>query len=389
MKLEGVSRLKRIVSRLGSVVRIWVAISWLTGVLLAPGCDSMSFVPPPRPELANPAQTSAGAVSTAPVVSHAGSTKAPVFSSAGHIDGVGRLTGGGKFVELILVKTPTPERVYLAQALRRDLGNAKMLLRYTKPEAVQKLSPEQLAAAIRTAIGRGSAALLVEPIDDPTVLDRLYEAQSRGMKVLLLDQPIPPRSGKSIPVFCYQSFSKPGRQIVEAVLEAAKLTHRLNGGRIVVFRNRSTDAYSADRLASLTEPLKAAGLKYEILDFDGDANAAKEVLTSALAVPPRISIVLAQDDEGFAASHLILSRLIKQGEPDFLLGGYNAYDMGGITDTVNKATAFCDRSVEAYASKAFQTVRNLIEGKAVADRTEVPVVFHHAKVIYVPTTPER
>jgi len=381
--------LKRMVSRLGSVVRVWVAISCVAGLLVALGCDSMSFVPPPPPELANPAQTSAGAVSTAPVVSNAGSTKAPVFSSAGHIDGVGRLTGGGTFVELILVNAPTQERAYLAQALRRDLGRAKMLLRYTKPEPGQKLSSEQMAAAIRTAIGRGSAVLLVEPIDDRTVLDLLYEAQSRGMKVLLLDQPIPPRGGKPIPVLCYQSFSKPGRQIVEAVLEAAKLTHSLNDGRIVVFRNRSTDAYSADRLASLTEPLKAAGLKYEILDFEGDANAAKEVLTSSLAVPPRISIVLAQDDDGFAASHEILRQRIKQGKPEFLLGGYSAYDIGGSTDTVNKATAFCDSSLEAYASKTFQTVRNLIEGKVVADRTEVPVVFHHTKVIYVPITPQR
>ena len=48
------------------------------------------------------------------------------------------------------------------------------------------------------------------------------------------------------------------------MIEAAKLTHRLNDGRIVVLQNRSTDAYSADRLASLTNPLKAAGLKYEI-----------------------------------------------------------------------------------------------------------------------------
>jgi len=319
------------------------------------------------------------------VVSTPSSTNSPLFSSSGHIDGVGRLTGGGKIVELILAKVPNPGRMYLALALRRDLGKAMMSLRYTKPESGQPLSPEQMAGAIRTAIGRGSVALIVEPIDDPTVLDLLYEAQSRGTKVLLLDQPVPPRGGKSIPLLTYQSFDKPGRQIVEAVIEAAKLTHRLNDGRIVVLQNRSTDAYSADRLASLTDPLKAAGLKYEILPFEGDADAAKEALTMSLAVPPKISIVLAENDEGFAASHLILSQRIKQSQPEFVLGGYTAYDIGASTDLLARAAAFCDRSVEVYSAKVFQTVRNLIEGKPVGERVEVPVVVHHAKFLFVPT----
>jgi ABC-type sugar transport system substrate-binding protein len=306
------------------------------------------------------------------------------------------LTGGGKIVELILAKPPNPGRVYLALALRRDLGKATMSLRYTKPESGQLLSPEQMAGAIRTAIGRGSAALIVEPVDDPTVLDLLYEAQARGTKVLLLDRPVPPRGGKSIPLLTYQSFDKPGQQIVEGVIEAAKLTRRLNDGRIVVLENRSTDVYSAERLASLTNPLKAAGLKYEIIPFEGDANAAKEALTRSLAdpalqrVPPsKIAIVLAEDDEGFAASHQVLSQRIKQDQSEFVLGGYTAYDIGKSTDLLAKAAAFCDRSVEVYSAKVFETVRNLIEGKPVGTRIEVPVVVHHAKILFVPTATPR
>jgi ABC-type sugar transport system substrate-binding protein len=349
----------------------------------------MSFVPPPPRELSNPAQTGVGAVSSTAVDSTPSSSNSPLFSSSGRIDGAGRLTGGGKIVELILAKPPNPGRMYLAIALRRDLGKATMSLRYTKPESGQPLSPEQMAGAIRTAIGRGSAALIVEPIDDPTVLDLLYEAQSRGRKVLLLDQPVPPRGGKSIPMITYQPFDKPGRQIVEAVIEAATLTHRLNDGRIVVLENRSTDAYSAERLASLTNPLKAAGLKYEIVPFEGDANAAKDALTRLLAVPPKIAVVLAESDEGFTASHLILSQRNQQSQSEFVLGGYTAHDIGGSTELVAKAAAFCDRSVEVYSAKVFQTVRNLIEGKPVGSRIEVPVVVHHAKFLFVPTATPR
>ncbi len=278
------------------------------------------------------------------MVSTPSSTNAPRLSSTGRVDGAGRSTGGGKIVELILAKPPSPGRVYLAQALRRDLGKATMSLRYTKPEPGQKLSSEQMAAAIRKAIQRGSAALIVEPIDDPTVLDLLYEAQSRGMKVLLLDQPLPPRGGKSIPFVTYQAFDKPGQQIVETVIDAAKMTHHLDDGRIVVIQNHSSDPYSADRLASLTNPLKAAGLKHEIIVFEGDSNGARDALIMSLAVPPKIAIVLAEDDEGFNASHLVLTERIKQSQPEFVLGGYSAYDLGASTDLVAKAAAFCDRA---------------------------------------------
>jgi ABC-type sugar transport system substrate-binding protein len=384
------------ISRFVSACSILAAVLCLAGVLLAPGCDSMSFVPPPPPELSNPAQTGVGTASRTPAVSTPSSTSSPLFSSSGRIDGAGRLTGGGKIVELILAKPPNPGQMYLAIALRRDLGKATMSLRYTKPEPGQVLSPDQMAGAIRTAIGRGSAALIVQPIDDPKVLDLLYEAQLRGTKVLLLDQPVPPRDGQSIPFLTYQPFDKPGRQIVEAVIEAAKLTHRLNDGRIVVLENRSTDAYSAERLASLTDPLKAAGLKYEIIPFEGDADAAKAALTRSLedpalrrVPPPKIAIVLAESDEGFAAGHLILSQRLKQDQSEFVLGGYTAYDIGASTELVARAAAFCDRSVEAYAAKVFQTVRSLIEDKPVGKRIEVPVAFHHTKFVFVPTATPR
>jgi DNA-binding LacI/PurR family transcriptional regulator len=383
--IRGVLDLKTMVSRLVSASRFWAAISCVAGVLLAPGCDSMSFVPPRPPELSNPAQTGDGAASRTPVVSTSSSTNAPLLSSSGRIDGAGRSTGGGKIVELVLAKPPSTERLYLVQSLRRDFGKATMSLRYTKPESVQPLSPEQLAGAIRKAIQRGSAALIVEPIDDPAVRDLLYENQSRGMKVLLLDQPLPQRGGKSIPSVTYQSFDKLGRQIVETVIDAAKMTRRLNDGRIVVIQNHLSDPYSADRLASLTNPLIAAGLKYEILPFEGDANAAKEAVTKSLMLPPKIAIVLAADDDGFNASHLVLTERIREGQPEFLLGGYTSYAVLATPDLVARAVAFCDRSIEVYASKTFQTVRSLIEGKPVGERIEIPMTFHHTSVLYVPT----
>jgi hypothetical protein len=106
----------------------------------------------------------------------------------------------------------------------------------------------------------------------------------------------------------------------------------------------------------------------------------------SLAVPPKVSVLLAEDDEGFAASHKILSQRTKQGQSEFLLGGYATVDTRTSAELAGNAVAYCDRSIETYATKAFQTVRSLIEGKPVGDRVEVPVVFHHATILYVPTT---
>ena len=50
-----------------------------------------------------------------------------------------------------------------------------------------------------------------------------------------------------------------GKQLVDAVFEAVRLTHLPEKTRIVVLQNLRTDPYSAHRLESITKPLDAAG----------------------------------------------------------------------------------------------------------------------------------
>jgi ABC-type sugar transport system substrate-binding protein len=155
----------------------------------------------------------------------------------------------------------------------------------------------------------------------------------------------------------------------------------------VVLQNRSTDPYSADRLSSLTDALTTAGQPYEIHAFEGDATAASAALQSLLAVPSKVAIVLAEEDQGLAGSRRTLTLLGEKGQAEFVLGGYGSYDLYSSDYVIVKCAAYGDRCVGAYAVAAFRTVRSLMEGKPVGDRIEVPMIFYRASTIDAPKTP--
>lgn len=147
------------------------------------GCDSASFVPPRPPELNEP---------VAPAITATfDRSNGQATSSA---PAAGKHAGEGtRIVELILGRPPDDDRVFFDTVLRRDLGKYQIPLRLTRPDAQKPLSPEALAAAIRAAVGRGAAGLVVEPSDEAGVIDALHDAVGRGVAVILLDRSVPAR----------------------------------------------------------------------------------------------------------------------------------------------------------------------------------------------------
>jgi ABC-type sugar transport system substrate-binding protein len=254
------------------------------------------------------------------------------------------------------------------------------------PSRAQTRSPAELAEAIRTAVEHGASGLIVEPEDEPAVVDALYEAQNHGAAVLLLDRPVAARGGQSIPCIRFVSFAEPGRQIVQAVLEAGKLLRRPGGGRIIVLHDRFTDVYGTLPLESLTEPLQAAGKPFERIEFEGDTAAASDALRKTLAADPGVAIVLADDAPGMSAGYRVLSEWKKAEHPEFLVAGYLPYDYRSASEILTQITAFGDRSVESFAVKTAQTILSLLEGKPVGERIEVPIVVHKKQTFFVPMT---
>ena len=268
--------LKTTVARRGWARRVGWVVFALAGLILVPGCDSESFVPPPPPGLGKPAETSLGSLSGSRVDPAPSASRPSSSLSTVRKAGTRRPSGVGtaRIIELLLAHSVDADRYYLVQVLRREAGNAKTAFRLVQPESGTSFSPVVLAKEIRAAVGRGASGLIVEPVEDPAVVDALHEAVDQGLAVLSLDRPVASRGGKSIPCMRYGAFSESGREIVQSVLDAAKLFHRPEPIRIILLHHRSTDPYATERLNSLAQPLKAAGKSFSLIEFDGETDQA-------------------------------------------------------------------------------------------------------------------
>jgi len=276
-------------------------------------------------------------------------------------------------VKLLLSEPPDTDHLLLTQLLRREAGRAKMPFRVVKPEPNEAGFSNKLSKAIRGALV--GEALIVKLDDDPALIKLLDDASARGVKILSLDRPLPTRGDKAHPWITYDSFTRAGHQIVETVVEAAKVLKSTTQDRIVVIENRTPHRYKAERIASLVDALKTAGRAYATVSFEGDVDAAAKALEQSLSTGPKVAIVLAEEDVGlFGAQRKSVERL-EQNQPTFILGGYFAYDFR-TADNTGHITVFGDPSVETFAVRSFQTLRRLMDGQTVPQRTEVPISVH-------------
>jgi ABC-type sugar transport system substrate-binding protein len=337
----------------------------LAASVISAGCDSASFVPPPPPELNEPVRP--GFVATYEGAGNAATSSVTVAEKH-----AGR---GVRIVQLILARPPDADRVYFDVVLRRELAKVQIPLRLTQPEPRQRSSPEDLAGAIRAAVGRGVAGLVVEPSEEAVVVDALYDAVGRGVAVLLLDRPVPARGGKSIPRVEYTAFADVGRHVVAAVLEADRNLKPAKAGRIVFLHHRSDDPYLERSFESLLGPCQAAGKPMEMLEFDGDAEQGMAVLRKSLESDPEIDILMADDALGVYVGFRIHVDWTESGRRGFLLAGYTPYDYR-IATFLDRIYAIGDRSVESYASATSHAIRSLMDAKPVGDVVEVPVTFN-------------
>ena len=360
----------------------------LTALVPAPGCDSESFVPPPPKELSRPAESGLGGIAATAVETGTSAGRASSGPAAGRKAARKRPaeTGSGRIIELLLAHPADSDRNYLIKVLRREVGKAKMVFRLVEPESGTSFPATALAKQIRAAVDRGASGLIVEPIGDAAVDDGLHEAVDQGMAVLSLDNPIASRGGQSIPYIRHGPLADSGREIVQLVLEADKLFHRKEPGRIVILHRRSSDTYADERLRSLADPLKAAGRAFSVIEFEGDAIQAGDLLKKSFAANPKVDMVFADEDAGMSAAQLLLSDWTGSGHPPFLFAGYLAYDIRTATEVTRQAAAYGDRSVESFGVKAFQAIQCLLDQRPVDNRINSPIAVHKRPVLFVPNS---
>jgi hypothetical protein len=359
-----ISRISVGVTAIGTILAV--------SVILA-GCDSASFVPPHPPELNEPVKPGVAATS-------ATARGAETFTGPETQKHAG---GGVRIVELILAQPPDSDRSLLEQLLRIELAKHLIPFRFDQPDPQKQSSPQDLAGAIRAAVDRGIAGLIVEPREEAVVIDALYDAVDRGVAVVVLDRPVPARGDKTIPRVEYTNFADVGQQIVRVVLEADRKFSAPQPGRLVFLHHRSADPYLERSFESLLGPSKAAGRPMEMLEFDGDAEQGLVVLRKALEADPKIDILLADDAVGVYVGFRMHIDRTDSGHRQFVLAGYTSNDYRVVT-FLERIYAIGDRSVGLYASKTSQAIRSLMEGKGVRELVEVPVTFNQ-----LATTPSR
>lgn len=351
-----------------------ILVAFLLAAVSGCDSDSGSFVPPPpRPESGVP--IGSGQARTERIAPRTTTTAVPAESH--------RLKGPAPVVELILPRPADTDRQYLIVALRHELGLIRSVFRIDEPEPGQGASPARLAGAIRSAVGRGVSGLLVEPLDDPAVADALYEADGRGVAVLLLDRPVPPRDGRTLPRVEYQAIADIGGQIAADCLEADRSYHRTRPGRAIILHHRVEDAYIDRCLAALRDPLRAAGKPIQILEFEGGEEKATEVLRRALEDDPKMDILLADDLYGLAGARTIHREWAREARPEFVFAGFAPYDNRS-PELLAHVQAFGNRSVEKYATRAAKAIQSLLDGKKVDDVVGVPMTFHRKNILFVP-----
>ncbi len=351
-----------------------LAIAALGGVQ---GCDSNAFVPSRPPELtSSPRSTTVASKS-------ASSVAAPAPSSPGEVP-LAKSGARARMIELILVQPASLDQSYLEQIIRRDAGMSRCAFRTVSPTDDKALSAAQLASEIRTAANRSTGALILEPIDAPEVREALHEAESKGLKIVVLDAPVPTTSpGKHYPYVTYQGFTEAAKQLVEAVASDAKKMRVPADGTTLVIENRDTDAYSKTRLESLTGALKAAGQAFDTVSFSGEVTGATDVILEYLKTHPKVAIILADHDYGVAGAYNAREQWAKSHTSTFAVAGYHACD-GRLTPPLKiRVQGLIDRSVEGFARKATQVALDLMDAKAVPERSEVKVRLVHDNPPYV------
>jgi ABC-type sugar transport system substrate-binding protein len=317
------------------------------------GCGSDSFAPPPPPELA------AGA-------------------------GVDTSSGQARLVEVVLAHPPIDDRRYIIQVMRQVAGRNKIAFRSSQPEEGEEASAARLASKIHEAVNQGADGLLVEPIDDPQVIQELDAARARGVAVLLLDRSLKGADGKLFPGIGFGSFEEAGKQLVEAAFEERDRFHYPADTPVVVMVKRMPDPDGPRRLQSLTRALKDAGQPFDLVEFEGGEAEAKTALGDYLKTHPKVGVVLAESDQGLTASYALILEREKANLPIFAAAGYIAYDIRTVHDGYKVYAAFVDRSIEPLARKALQSLAKMMDGETVPDWIEVKTEFHRKRAGFVP-----
>ena len=234
------------------------------------------------------------------------------------------------------------------------------------------MTPAELARVIRKASDRMTGSLILEPIDDPAVREALAEARSKGLAIVLLDTPLPSTPpAKPLPCVAFAGFDEAGKAIVDTLKDEAAKLKLPNDGTALVLANQEKDVYSNRRQDSLIGALKAAGISYDILTFDGESKGTSDSISAYLDAHPKVTIIVSDDDFGLGAIHQARSERKKRDKPEVVAGGYAAGDERAKPLVKQGTEVMADCSMQTFGRKVLDVALDLMAGKPVPERIDV------------------
>ncbi|MGE3820342.1 MAG: substrate-binding domain-containing protein [Isosphaeraceae bacterium] len=208
-------------------------------------------------------------------------------------------------IQFIIAPRRTPDRQNWINTVRQEAGRAKAIVLVDRPEPTDP--PARQVEMIRKAITRDVDALLVEPMDDPEVLQALGEVHAKGIPLVVIGPKRPiesPQEGKPAPlVFVdFAPFEPSVQELVGAIQRDARGSGIPGTSHVLIAVNTEYGPENDDEIAALTSALRAAGFgSVETVPFSEDYVKGSDALLAQLKADPKVQVLVAMEDKGISA----------------------------------------------------------------------------------------
>lgn len=240
--------------------------------------------------------------------------------------------------------------------------------------------PSRQAEQVREALAKGSAALIVVAADAKAVAPALLEARGKGVPVVLLSRPVPVE-GEPFPLVKTAPFEPSARQLVETARMVAKDRGLADAPALLIIKDPPDDHTEA-RVAALKSALEEAKIPLrKTIHVTAYPEEAGSVIAEELKARPDVSMILAEEDQGFSGIGDALDKLGMTKPP---ASAAYAYDPKLITQVkFGNGAALANRRVQAMAARAVKVAVALVEGKPLPELVLAPEVIRASDPVAV------
>lgn len=267
-------------------------------------------------------------------------------------------------IGLVLPVPGPPEANVWEQAARLEAAQEKVVLEVIAEPAARQ------ADAIREALNRGVAALMVVPADPKAIAPALAEARDQGLPIVLLDRSVPVE-GKPLPTVVFPPVERAAVQVVDAASEDARAAGFPADGPALIMANSPDAAGDSPRVAALRQAAEAAKIKVlPIVRFAGYINEATAALRAVLKEHPEVAMVLTEED--MAAQAAVSVRFdLPEDRRRFVVAGFVANEQTLDMMKFNICSGLVDRRLQEFSRRALHAALDLARGQSVPDRIEI------------------